>query len=360
MVFTLVLDALRPAVFAQPSVRQCGAQGFFLTALISTVLLAGCSKTDTTPELPVLKIDPARVSVSGISSGAYMAAQAHVAFSARIHGAAMLAGGPYGCAQGNLDRALSACMKGDPAPDPAVLVQRAQTWAQSGLIDPLEQLADDPVFVTHGTVDPIVNTMVANAAISFQQGLAPTAPLQTLLDQPYGHVWPRSKPGTCKPDATHMADCGLDMARAMAAALEPATAAPAAATPSAPGKLLHFKQNIKPDLASNAMLDDTGFLYVPAACEQETCGLHVIFHGCEMNREKIGDAFAADPDWHRQADARHLVLLYPQTVSSLMPLNPKGCWDWWGYTGEAYDQKQGAQLQWLDAVLTHFGLTDSR
>ncbi|WP_170113339.1 PHB depolymerase family esterase [Ahniella affigens] len=327
-------------------------------ALIGLGCLTGCSRSDPAPALPVLKIDPARVSVSGVSSGAYMAAQAHVAFSTRIHAAAMLAGGPYGCAQGSLDRALADCMKGTPAPDVAALIARATTFADAGQIDPIAGLADDPVFIAHGSSDPIVNNIVSQAAIAFQQGIAPTAPLQVSLDQAYGHLWPRSQAGNCQPDAGYMADCGFDMAAAMATALEPATASPASAPPSAPGKLLVFDQNLKPELASNAKLDDAGFLYVPAACEQEACGLHVIFHGCEMNREKIGDAFAADPDWHRQADARHLVLLYPQTVSSLMPLNPKGCWDWWGYTGEAYDQKHGAQLQWLDAVFLHFGLTE--
>lgn len=355
-----MLDALRPAVAAQPSMWQSGPQGLFWVALISSLLLAGCGKPETAPSLPALKIDPARVSVSGVSSGAYMAAQAHVALSTRIHGAAMLAGGPYGCADGNLDRALSTCMKGEPAPDVTALISRARTHAAAGTIDPIDQLADDPVFIAHGTSDPIVNAIVSQAAIDWQQGIAPNAPLQTSLDQAYGHLLPRSQPGNCQPDATHLADCGIDMAAAMAAALEPTTALPAGSSPSAPGKLLRFDQHLKPGLADDAKLDDAGFLYVPAVCEQETCGLHVIFHGCEMNREKIGDAFAADPDWHRQADARHLVLLYPQTLSSLMPLNPKGCWDWWGYTGEAYDQKQGAQLQWLDAALAHFGLTDSR
>jgi len=42
--------------------------------------------------------DPAQVSVSGISSGGFMANQLHIAHSADVMGAAMIAGGPYGCA----------------------------------------------------------------------------------------------------------------------------------------------------------------------------------------------------------------------------------------------------------------------
>src|SRR5712664_243154 len=43
-------------------------------------------------------VDPAEVSVSGISSGAFMANQLHIAHSAGIVGAGMIAGGLYGCA----------------------------------------------------------------------------------------------------------------------------------------------------------------------------------------------------------------------------------------------------------------------
>jgi hypothetical protein len=35
-----------------------------------------------------------------------------------------------------------------------------------------------------------------------------------------------------------------------------------------------------------------------------------------------------------------MVLLYPQaTTSGLIPYNPKGCWDWWGYTGADYGKQ---------------------
>ena len=43
-------------------------------------------------------IDPAQVSVSGISSGAFMANPLHIAHFAEIMGVALIAGGLYGCA----------------------------------------------------------------------------------------------------------------------------------------------------------------------------------------------------------------------------------------------------------------------
>ena len=34
------------------------------------------------------------------------------------------------------------------------------------------------------------------------------------------------------------------------------------------------------------------------------------------------------------AEANNIIVLFPQVVNST--LNPKGCWDWWGYTSPAY------------------------
>ena len=72
-------------------------------------------------ELPELKIDLAQTTVSGISSGAFMAVQLGVAHSASVRGVAATAGGPYFCALddalggASVDRAIGRCMQGDPA-----------------------------------------------------------------------------------------------------------------------------------------------------------------------------------------------------------------------------------------------------
>src|ERR1700758_5179439 len=64
--------------------------------LLATVWFGGtASAADPLGRFP---IDPAQVSVSGISSGAFMANQLHIAHSAGIMRAGMIAGGLYGCA----------------------------------------------------------------------------------------------------------------------------------------------------------------------------------------------------------------------------------------------------------------------
>ena len=61
--------------------------------------------------LPQLVIDPAETTVSGLSSGGYMAVQMHVAFSATFRkGAGVVAGGPFYCAEGSIVHATGRCM----------------------------------------------------------------------------------------------------------------------------------------------------------------------------------------------------------------------------------------------------------
>ncbi len=82
-------------------------------------------------------------SVSGISSGAYMAGQFEMAHSKDVVGAAIIAGGPYGCSESlyadiipgpgtallNLTKAINGCMlnalQAFGVPDPAQLAERA-------------------------------------------------------------------------------------------------------------------------------------------------------------------------------------------------------------------------------------------
>src|SRR5438093_10727364 len=75
------------------SIRRYTAMALLLVA--AAWAGSGVRAADPLGRFPV---DPAEVSVSGISSGAFMANQLHFAHSAGILGAGMIAGGLYGCA----------------------------------------------------------------------------------------------------------------------------------------------------------------------------------------------------------------------------------------------------------------------
>lgn len=314
-------------------------------------MLGGCSASD--PPLPALRIDATRISVSGISSGAYMAHQVHLAFSSTIDGAALIAGGPYGCAQGDLQIALSNCMAPPKAPDLVPLVDGVRARAAAGQIDPLRGLEGDRVFVLHGREDKIVSTAVTTASADLYRALSPQVTVTVDSTRDLGHAFATAAQGDCRADDAHLAACGFDLAGEVFQQVVDADAQPAA---RAQGELLAFDQRPFADDGHDPLLADRGYLYVPPQCREQSCGLHVAFHGCEMQADRIGQRFVADAGYNRWADGAGVVVLYPQARSSLMPLNPKACWDWWGYTGRDYDTRDGAQLRWLKRVFAQLGV----
>ena len=106
-----------------------------------------------------------------------------------------------------------------------------------------------------------------------------------------------------------------------------------------------------------ASMADSGFVYVPKDCAAGArCRVHVAFHGCRQGIGFIGRSFARQAGYNRWADANRIVVLYPQAEKSLFwPLNPRGCWDWWGYSGADYAARSGAQISAVHRMLIALG-----
>ncbi|MEO8672350.1 MAG: PHB depolymerase family esterase [Tahibacter sp.] len=329
------------------------------------LLLAACAAAQTPANLPALKVDPARISVAGLSSGAYMATQSQMAWPQLFRGAALVAGGPYGCADGKLETALGSCMKGEPAPALDALVVKAQQRSKLGQIGPLEALAKARVYVLHGSADPLVATSVSRAAADFYERLRSAQPALSGLkvdwdgEREFGHNLPLEEKGDdcAKSIAPFMGHCGFDAAGAIFEHLYGKPPRPAV---SADGALLAFDQKLYAAKDEDALLGDTGYAYVPKACSKgNPCGVMVVFHGCKQNVETVGQSFVRDAGFNRWADVYAVALLYPQTHASFAPLNPQGCWDWWGYSGSDYDTRSGAQQQWLTNALRAMGVAQA-
>ena len=80
-------------------------------ALLGALALGGAfAASPPADRLGQYPVDPGQISVAGFSSGAFMANQLHIAHSADIMGAAMIAGGLYGCAVAGR-RARTACSR---------------------------------------------------------------------------------------------------------------------------------------------------------------------------------------------------------------------------------------------------------
>jgi poly(3-hydroxybutyrate) depolymerase len=337
-----------------------------LLAPLLLVLIASAGASAAAERLPALGADAGAVTVSGVSSGAYMAVQLHVAHSATVRGAAAIAGGPYGCAGGSLWTALTSCMDPGPwsaLPQPQRLVDAAQALAKSGAIDPLERLAGAKVWLFSGTRDETVSAEIVETLRRFYLAAAPGADVALENSVPAGHGMVTESAGnecsTTQPP--FIVDCDYDAAgillRHLLGPLRPPN-------PKEDGKMLSFDQREFAGGAPAAIsLADAGHVFVPDACARERCRVHVALHGCRQSAEQIGERFVLEAGYNRWAAANRLIVLYPQTIPRYgfsfgarnFVLNPKACWDWWGYTGEAYATKQGPQIRAVAAMLERLG-----
>ena len=318
------------------------------------VLLVGaCAPACAIDPLPAYGADAAETTVSGVSSGGFMAVQFHVAHSDSVKGVGVIAGGPYYCAQGNVWAAYYNCLTPSasrPLPNVALLKAEADTLARARLIDPTDGLAAARVWLFSGTRDRTVDPAVVDAARRFYALYKPPAgSLVLVADRPAGHaIVTESAGNACGTTAPpYINDCDYDAAgellKHVMGPLKNPSAKPA-------GRLLQFDQA---PYAANARMGASGYLYVPKACEKGRCRVHVAFHGCRQSAGEVGERFVREAGYNRWAETNRLLVLYPQVLASwsFFAFNPRGCWDWWGYTGERYHTREGAQVKAVMAML---------
>jgi hypothetical protein len=320
------------------------------------------------PPLPALGARLDDLTVSGISSGAYMAVQFQVAHSSLVRGAGVIAGGPYYCAEGSTWRALTSCMSPSawaPLASTSELRTRAEEVARAGRIDPLDGLRDDRAWLFSGGKDDKVTTPVMDGLATFYaQWLSPAAIRFVKLPEA-GHAMisvadPQANAcGSAQPPFINR--CGdLDAAGEMLAhllgPLQP---------PNAAGQLLTFDQRPFVDgKAIDAGLADEAFVHVPQACRQAACRIHVVFHGCRQSAANVGRRFVDGAGYNRWANSNRIVVLYPQTAprhglafgSWQWLNNPFACWDWWGYSGSDYHTRAGLQIKAVRAMLDRLAM----
>ena len=320
------------------------------------------------PPLPAFNIIPGSLTVSGVSSGGYMASQFHVAHSAAVAGAAVIAGGPYYCAGGdypaNLVRAFNVCMDAPDLapylgpPDVDRLLEETRERAADGSIDDPSHMTGDRVFLFSGADDDLVPEDVVTSVREYYAAFLPPAQITAVTDVPTAHAFVTVDWGNaCDAFETpYINACGYDMAgeilRQLYGDLRPAAA-------ETPGLRIFDQSPFTDDLAA-AGLAEEGYVYVPAACAAgDPCRVHVALHGCLQNANAVGDAFVAHAGYNRWAESNDIVVLYPQTAASTESVagidvpwpNPAGCWDWWGYTGDNYYLKSAPQIRAVMAMV---------
>ena len=236
---------------------------------------------DPGPPLDAYNADIGESSISGISSGAFMAVQFGVAWSSIIKGVGVIAGGPYYCAQGTAAdgllgnfgadlRATGPCMKGPP-PDLEPLFEKTAEWAHGGDIDDPRNITNQRIYIFAGYNDSVVAPKVGEAAYRYY--------LHYLGGRNNGNLFFQSAIGAghsqvtvdyglqCNKNEDYFIDnCGYDQAgiilQHIYGALNPKNRGPLT------GKLLAFDQREMTSPASPASysMAETGYVYIPASC----------------------------------------------------------------------------------------------
>lgn len=334
-------------------------------ATLTALLLSASSSSVFANDNPVIsKLDLDKtITVSGLSSGAYMAGQYHQAFAGEVKGVAMLAAGPVYCAQNSLGLALEHCFNKDTsAPDLEAIEQYLNASREAGKLAPLSAQADDKVWIFNGTEDKTVQPKLGAMLHQQYQRWVKPENIVFVGDKAFGHTFPtdRTDLGDCnKSESPYLASCNYDAAGALLNHLL-GEVKPKAVTTT--GRLVALDQH-QLSAAAKTTLAKTGYLYVPERCAAGgPCQLHVSFHGCKQNTANVGDAYTTGTGLNHYADSNSIVVLYPQTqASNINPFNPNACWDWWGYSGADYATSAGPQLQavhQLVHVLLHKTIND--
>lgn len=122
-------------------------------------------------DLPKVNIDTSTITVSGVSSGAYLAAQLQVAYSSTFKGMGSIAGGPYLCAgtkgPANIDTIKLQCMSGVGTTPYTQLVAGAKSLASAGHIDPLANLLYAKIFIFNSQEDQVINPLLGLSSREF-------------------------------------------------------------------------------------------------------------------------------------------------------------------------------------------------
>jgi hypothetical protein len=347
------------------------------------VPLAAAAAENRAPPLGQYGIDPERITVSGLSSGAYMAVQLDVAYSSLFSGVGVIAGGPYGCADSggalavNVNRALGPCMAGSYSwtqrwqcvfwwwtacpgpdrPDANAAIDLARQYARKNAIDPLENMRRDRVFLLSGKKDIKVVPAVVDALKQFYEAFVPVANIREEDLDNVAHTFPTDtfKQGnSCsRSDPPFVSDCKYDGAGKLLEFLYGTLKPRNDGVPQ--GSLLEFDQTIFFPPAVATGMAEVGYAYVPKSCTASgaKCALHVALHGCLQTVAAIGRNFIEGAGYNRWADTNGIVVLYPQIGKAKHPDNPQDCWDWWGYTGSVYLEKRAPQMQAIAAMVNH-------
>jgi poly(3-hydroxybutyrate) depolymerase len=304
--------------------------------------------------LPAMKAG--QVSVSGLSSGAFMAVQFEVAFSSTVTGAGIIAGGPYFCSQGSVFTATTSCSctteifgcrvrpGGTRVPD---LIAITDWFAASHTIDATSAMAGHRIWMLSGAADSVVPQPVMNDLNTYYRHYVDANRIFYKRNLNAEHAMPTDSFGNncLNLGSPYINNCGYDAAGELLKWIYGPLAARSSGNPA--GRFVAFDQSEFLSLPGWHGMANTGYLYVPPGCDgnnAQGCRLHVAFHGCLQDLDDIGMTFVRRAGYNAWADSNRLLILYPQAAAIYPFSNPNACWDWFAYDDTRYAQKNGRQM----------------
>ncbi|MDE1179192.1 poly(3-hydroxybutyrate) depolymerase [Paraburkholderia sp.] len=352
-------------------------------------------KSDTSSKIVPLgtyNVQKGDSSISGLSSGAFMTVQLHLAHSASFSGVGVIAGGPFRCAESFRDAAPLAedayvqnaeyiCMSpltAQTGPNALKLVQLARDTERDRMIDPLSNLKGDRVYLFTGTHDTVVYSDVVKCTRRFYELLG-VASEDIAFDDTVaaGHSIVTENPEDSMLGANQppYINCGkFVQSHRILNHIYDDLAPPSA---NLKGRLIRFDQTEFFD-GPRASMSEFGYAYVPFEVEQGSpARVHIVLHGCKQgygyvnfvygradqaNQAPYGNRYITTTGYNEIADSNNIIVLYPQATGAdgggLQ--NPDGCWDWWGYTSEQpnqpdYYSRDAIQIKALHGMLDRLG-----
>jgi poly(3-hydroxybutyrate) depolymerase len=347
----------------------------------------------TIEALPTFKVKKGASSISGLSSGAFMTVQLHLAHSASFCGVGVIAGGPYRCVESfpprlgpaqtaYVQNAMSICMNPltpHTGPDVALLLDLARKAAQTGEIDDVGHIRTHRVYIFTGKADAVVHSEVVRRTRKFYEGLCARADAIRFRDDlDAGHAILTDQPEH-SPEAAnqppYINNAGFMQSHEILRHIYPDLDA---ASPRLTGRLIRFDQTEFFGGASRASMSQFGYAYVPQAVQDGAeARIHIALHGCKQgynytdfvyggadtaNQPPFGDRYMTSTGYNSIADANNIIVLYPQAEGrdDGRTQNPEGCWDWWGYSAEDpakpdYHSREAIQIKAIHGMLSRLG-----
>lgn len=321
--------------------------------LFCLLCLLSASTISAQDPLGKVTTDIGKVTVSGVSAGAQMAHQLHIAYPEVFSGVGMIAGGPFGCANGSLAIAMERCMGSVKAELPVPeFINNIHKASADGKLGDTNLLADDRVWIFHGALDTIVAPELSQASATIYTAFIKPELVDYIQNIKAAHTFPTlDKGGDCdKTEAPFIGKCNYDAAgellQQLYGKLIPLTGAEAVSL-----------TQVELSGGADAGLLNSAYLYMPEACKDtgSACKTHLVLHGCGQSSAQIGEVFIQQSGYLPWAESNDIILAFPQVAPAAV--NPLACWDWWGYTSADYRWRNGVQMQlltdWVQELSRH-------